>query len=62
MNLFKIAIIVFLIMLSTAVLNKNKVAINKWFDKQSKAAVMLIFKQHLINMEEKFGQNGSVQT
>jgi len=49
-------------MLSTAVLNKNKVAINKWFDKQSKAAVMLIFKQHLINMEEKFGQNGSVQT
>ena len=62
MRLFKIAVIIFVIVLTGAVLNKNKVAVRKWIQKESRAATMIIFKQHLINMEEKFGQNGAVQT
>ena len=62
MKLFKIAVIVFLIILGTTVLNKNKVVVRKWIQKESRAAIMIMFKQHLINMEEKFGQNGAVQT
>jgi len=62
MSAFKMAIIVFVLLLSIAILNKNKPAIDVWFDKQVKAATLIMFKQRLINMEIKFGPNGAVQS
>jgi hypothetical protein len=55
-------VIAMILLLSLLVANAHKTEIRGWLKKQSRAATMIIFKQHLINMEEKFGQNGAVTT